>query len=83
MSKPLKESQKAIMITDIIIIASLISTTSLALNSLMQDIFNNLKVKTDNKILLNFLWVILLGGLTVGVSLLVFRKRQINPIYFV
>lgn len=83
MSKTLKESQKAIMITDIIIIASLISATSLALNSLMQDIFNNLKVKTDNKILLNFLWVLFLGGLTLGVSLLVFRKRQINPIYFV
>ena len=67
--------EKALRITGIIVILSTVSTISLAINSLMQEIFKHIVSKPKNKIIANIIWVLFLLGLTIFLVLFVFKGK--------
>lgn len=77
-----EKEQKTVKIIEFIFIFSLISIASLAMNSFMQSIFDELPIKPKNKILANLIWVIFIILLTSISSIYIFKDQAINPSFY-
>jgi CBS domain containing-hemolysin-like protein len=77
-SKDMTKTQIAVESIMVIILFSIITTTSLALNSLMQTAFSELIVKPKKKVLANAVWVVVNIVLIVVLLLTWFKDTRIK-----
>lgn len=78
----LDQDSKAVQLVGLILVFSLMTTSSLAINSFIQSIFESLPLKPSNIILANLLWVLIIVSITIAVAIYVSRDRPLNPGFF-